>query len=120
MHYIIGSAKQLENLIQSVRYIVPDPVLEQIKRTTETLDNCYGSERDLNASLGGYAILFTTTDKNDKKTQMDIFQKYNIREQDYEYRDCIASCGGLKWMEELFILSSDYSLVMYYPLSSEN
>ena len=119
MYYIIGSTKQLENLIQSISYAIPDPVLEQIKQATETLDNCYGSERDLEASLGGYVILFTAMDENDRKARMDIFQKYNIQEQDYEYCDCIISCDGLKWMEELFILSSDYSLVMYYPLLPE-
>lgn len=115
MYYIIGTAKQMEIFIDSNELILPPQVLKRIMQVVETLDECYGDDRDIEASLGGYAVIFSSMDASAREERKNIFQKYHIQENEYEYCDLIISCNNLQWMEKLFILSSDFNILMIYP-----
>lgn len=115
MYYVIGSIKQLERLSASFANYLPTQIWERLKERVETFEQCYGADRDLEADLGGYAVIFPSMTLVEQAEHRDILEKYHAKEDEYEYRDIISTKNGQKWTEELFILSADYGIVMFYP-----
>ena len=79
-------------------------VISTIEEQLNILDDSYGTERDIDADLGGYVLLLETKD--------DVIEvKENI------LKDIIAEyvdeCEGAKqYCLSLFLLSSDYAVVV--------
>lgn len=115
MYHVIGTVKQMKALSVSLVDCLPSQVWERLKQRIETLEQCYGADRDLEADLGGYVVIFPSMSQNEQTEHRNILEKYHAKEHEYEYQDVISTEDGQEWVEELFILSADYGIVMFYP-----
>lgn len=81
-------------------------VMSTIENQLKTLDESYGAERNINADLGGYVLVLETKD--------DVIEaKENIlKDIIAEYVDDIECKGGKQYCLSLFLLSSDYAVVV--------
>lgn len=81
-------------------------VIITIEDQLNILDESYGAERDINTDLGGYVLLLETKD--------DVIEvKENIlKDIIVEYVDDIECEGGKQYCLSLFLLSSDYAVVV--------
>lgn len=81
-------------------------VVNSIKEQLKILDENYGSERNIDADLGGYVLVLETKD--------DVIEaKENIlKDIIVEYVDDVESEGGKQYSLSLFLLSSDYAVVV--------
>lgn len=117
MYYIIGNMQQFEAFTAAHGDIFPILVLERLKKRIETLDGNYGSGRNLEADLGGYAVLFPAISLTEQKERKEILERYHVPEEEFEYREEILQKDEYLWIEELYILSSDYSIIFFYPIA---
>lgn len=117
--YTVGNMQQLEAFSVSYGDMFPVQVLERLKEQIKTLDGNYGSERNLDADLGGYAVLFSGFSITEQTERRNLLEKYHASEEEHEYREEIMHKGRCVWVEELYILSSDYSIIFFYPILSE-
>lgn len=120
MYHIIGTVKQMEALSASIMGCIPSQILERLKQRIETLQECYGADRDLEADLGGYVVLFPSMTLEEKTEHRNILEKYHAQDDEYEYQNIISTEDGQEWVEELYILSADYAIAMFYPVVTEN
>lgn len=120
MYHIIGTVKQMKALSASIMGCIPRQILERLKQRIETLQECYGVDRDLEADLGGYVVLFPSMTLEEKTEHRNILEKYHADVNEYEYQNIISTEDGQEWVEELYILSADYAIVMFYPVATEN
>lgn len=81
-------------------------VAKIIEQQLNILDESYGIERNIDADLGGYVLILETKD--------DVIEaKENIvKDIIPEYVDNIECEGGKQYCLSLFLLSSDYALVV--------
>lgn len=81
-------------------------VAKNIEQQLNILDESYGIERNIDADLGGYVLILETKD--------DVIEaKENIvKDIIPEYVDNIECEGGKQYCLSLFILSSDYAVVV--------
>lgn len=81
-------------------------VASAIEEQLNILDESYGAERNVDADLGGYVLLLET--KNDViEVKENIFKGIIA-----EYVDDIECEGGKQYCLSLFILSSDYAVIV--------
>lgn len=116
MYQVIGTVKQLEELSASIKACLPIQIWERLKERVETFEQCYGADRDLEEDLGGYAVIFPSMSPNEQEEHRNILDKYHAKEHEYEYRNIISVEDSQKWVEELFVLSADYCIIMFYPV----
>ena len=120
MYHIIGTVKQMKALSASIMGCIPRQILERLKQRIETLQECYGADRDLEVDLGGYVVLFPSMTLEEITEHRNILEKYHAQDDEYEYQNIISTEDGQEWVEELYILSADYAIVMFYPVVTEN
>lgn len=98
----IGKVKEIEE----VRHL-PEVIIEAIKEDATILDEYYGSNRDVNTDLGGYvAVIEIEEDIEELKNE-----RLNIYTEIAEYVDNL-DVKGEEWVKVLFVLSSDFSIVV--------
>ena len=80
--------------------------ISTIEEQINILDESYGAERDIDADLGGYVLVLETKD--------DVIEvKENIlKDIIAEYVDDIECEGGKQYCLSLFLLSSDYAVIV--------
>ncbi|WP_419867506.1 hypothetical protein [Clostridium perfringens] len=93
--------KQLNQLIN-----FPIEVIKSISETIDILNENYGEIRDVDKDLGGYVLVVESIEdvkelKN--RTLKDILP---------EYTDEIICSEGVNYTSSLFLLSSDFSVVV--------
>lgn len=120
MYHIIGTMEQMKALSASLTDSLPSQIWERLKQRIETLQECYGADRDLDEDLGGYAVIFPSMTLKEQAEHRNILEKYHAQDDEYEYQDIISTEDGQEWVEELYILSADYSVIMIYPVTAEN
>ncbi|EGS9999436.1 hypothetical protein I9Y31_001682 [Clostridium perfringens] len=93
--------KQLEELID---YHVE--VIRSISETIDILDENYGENRDVDKDLGGYVLVVENIE--------DVKELRNGILKDIlpEYTDEIICSEGVNYTSSLFLLSSDFSVVV--------
>lgn len=96
---------------QDKNVFVGDRILE----LAGVLDDAYGGNRKAH-DMGGYILYFPDT-QTYEDTVVDIWEFYNIEPTLYEYMEYIgeSESSDIQWVEKLFLLSSDDSLVLVYP-----
>ena len=119
MYYIVGNMRQFEAFTAAHGDIFPIQVLERLKKRIETLDGNYGSVRNLEADLGGYAVLFPAISLTEQSERKEILEKYHMPEEEFEYQEEILQKDEHLWIEELYILSSDYSIIFFYQIATK-
>ena len=100
--------------VLSSEIIANEPSLtNRLREILTTLNDAYG-ERRKQSDLGGYILFFPTSDDY-KNSIQTLYHFYNINPELYEYNGALTTENTQCWMEELFLLSSDYSLTFIYP-----
>ena len=94
-----------ENQILEVNNI-PSEVIESIKVTIDILNENYGEDRDVEADLGGYIVIVENI------VDIKIMKQDKLQGLIPEYTDIIECSEGVNLTSSLFLLSSDYSIIV--------
>ncbi|MBZ9692373.1 hypothetical protein [Clostridium sp. M14] len=95
--------EQLEEL--KVKY--PKEMLKEVEGIIVLLDENYGANRDVDKDLGGYIVLL------ESKEDVAEIKANSIKGLLPEYIDIIKSDDGVDYYSSLFLLSDDYSIVVF-------
>jgi hypothetical protein len=99
---------------------IPEEVILALRNTVSILDEAYGRDRDPDQDLGGYACIIDDKVIGECKEYQDLLIKYGLSEDIAEFTDPIMTKdNGLEnnryqWYMRLFVLSSDYSIMIIY------
>ena len=94
-----------ENQILEVNNI-PSEVIESIKVTIDILNENYGEDRDVEADLGGYIVIVENI------VDIKIMKQDKLQGLIPEYTDIIECSEVVNWTSSLFLLSSDFAIVV--------
>lgn len=83
----------------------PKEVVESITETIQILDENYGADRCIN-DLGGYVLLAENI------VDIEVLKQDILKNIIPEYTDLIGCKEGVNYTSSLFLLSSDYSVVI--------
>lgn len=81
-------------------------VISVIEEQLNILDESYGAERNIDLDLGGYVLVLET------KEDVIEAEKNILKDIIPEYVDYIECKGGKQYCLSLFLLSSDYAVVV--------
>ena len=81
-------------------------VIESIKVTIDILNENYGASRDIHNELGGYVLIVENI------VDIEIMKQDKLKGVVPEYTDIIECKEGVNWTSSLFLLSSDYVIVV--------
>lgn len=84
----------------------PIEVIKSISETIEILNENYGENRDVDKNLGGYVLVVESIE--DVKELKNGMMKEILP----EYTDEIICSEGVNYTSSLFLLSSDFSVVV--------
>jgi len=84
----------------------PVQVNKLIRETIEILDENYGDNRRMRRDLGGYVFIAENT------VDIEMLKIEIVKGLIPEYTDIIECKEGVNWTSSLFLLSSDYSIVV--------
>ena len=85
---------------------IPSEVIESIKVTIAILNENYGADRDKEVDLGGYVVIV------ENMVDIKILKQDKLHRLIPEYTDIIESSEGVNWTSSLFLLSSDFAIVV--------
>lgn len=81
-------------------------VIKSIFETIEILDENYGADRNVDNDLGGYVLVVENI------VDIEILKQDKLKGLVAEYTDVIESSEGVNWTSSLFLLSSDFAIVV--------
>ena len=84
----------------------PVEVINSISDIISMLDENYGVERNIKADLGGYVLIAENI------VDIEILKQDKLKGLRAEYTDMIECSEGVNWTSSLFLLSSDFSIVV--------
>ncbi|WP_238904409.1 hypothetical protein [Clostridium sp. YIM B02506] len=82
-------------------------ILEEVEEIIVILDDNYGANRDVEKELGGYTSIL------ESKEDVAEIKANSIKGLLPEYTDSIKSDDGIDYYSSLFLLSDDYSVVVF-------
>lgn len=85
---------------------IPIEVIKSMKVTIEILNENYGANRDIESDLGGYVVIAENIE------DIEILKQDKLQGLIPEYTDIIECSEGVNWTSSLFLLSSDFSIVV--------
>ena len=85
---------------------IPTEVIEGIKATIDVLNENYGANRDIESDLGGYVVIAENI------VDIEILKQEKLQSLIPEYTDIIECSEGVNWTSSLFLLSSDFAIVV--------
>ena len=94
-----------ENQLLEVNNI-PSEVIESIKITIDILNENYGADRDVESDLGGYLVIAENI------VDIEILKQDKLQGLIPEYADMIECSSGINYNSILYILSSDFAIVV--------
>ena len=94
----------LKDKSEIVKY--PVEVINNLISTIALLDKNYGEERDINNDLGGYVVIVENI------VDIEMLKQGKLKGLVAEYTDIIECSEGVNWASSLFLLSSDFSIVV--------
>lgn len=97
----IYSKEQLKQLKE-----YPIEVINSISETIEILDDNYGENRNVDNDLGGYVLIAENI------VDIEILKQDKLKGLVPEYTDIIECNEGVNWTSSLFLLLSDFSIVV--------
>jgi len=84
----------------------PVEVIKSIPETIEILDDNYGADRNIDNDLGGYVLIAENI------VDIEILKQVKLQGLVPEYTDIIECSEGVNWTSSLFLLSSDFAIVV--------
>ena len=97
----------LKDKSEIVKY--PVEVINNLISTIALLDKNYGEERDINNDLGGYVVIVENI------VDIEMLKQGKLKGLVAEYTDIIECSEGVNWTSSLFLLFSDFSIVVVTP-----
>ena len=94
-----------ENQLLEVNNI-PSETIESIKVTIDILNENYGVDRNIESDLGGYVVIAENI------VDIELLKQDKLQGLIPEYTDVIECSEGVNWTYSLFLLSSDFSIVV--------
>ena len=85
---------------------IPSEVIKSIKVTIDILNENYVEDRDVESELGGYVVIAENI------VDMEILKQDKLQGLVPEYTDIVECSEGVDWTSSLFLLSSDYAIVV--------
>ena len=85
---------------------IPSEVIESMKVTIDILNENYGEDRDVESDLGGYVVIAENI------VDIEILKQGKLQGLIPEYADIIKCSEGVNWTSSLFLLSSDFAIVV--------
>ena len=85
---------------------MPIEIQESIKSILVILDDSYGEMRNKYSGDGGYILIA------EKIEDIEILKQDKLKGLVAEYTDIIECSEGVNWTSSLFLLSSDFSIVV--------
>ena len=85
---------------------IPIEVIKSTKATIDILNENYGADRDIESDLGGYILIAENI------VDIEILKQGKLKGLIPEYTDIIECSKGVNWTSSLFLLSSDYAIVV--------
>lgn len=85
---------------------IPSEVIKSIKVTIDILNENYVEDRDVESDLGGYVVIAENI------VDIEILKQGKLQGLVPEYTDIIECSEGVNWTSSLFLLSSDFSIVV--------
>lgn len=117
MFYKIGTTKQHQEFKRQSVQSIPDGVWDVLADRVKIMDNYYGKDREIDTDMGGYCVIFPRNHTFDVKEYDKILDKYHLRQGEWEYQEQIVIDKVSEiWMEELYLVNSDYGIIFFYPL----
>lgn len=81
-------------------------IIKNISENIGILDDNYGADRNVDNDLGGYVLIAENI------VDIDILKSKILNGVIPEYTDIIECSGGVNWSSSLFLISSDYAVVV--------
>ena len=81
-------------------------LIDSMIKIIEILDSNYGKERDIDNDLGGYIVVVENI------VDIEMLKQGKLKGLVAEYTDIIECSEGVNWTSSLFLLSSDFSIVV--------
>ena len=94
-------SEQLEKLKE-----YPVEVINNVLEVINVLDENYGANRHVDNDLGGYVLIVESI------VDIKILKQDKLQGLIPEYTDIIECSEGVNWTSSLFLLSSDFSIVV--------
>ena len=85
---------------------IPVEVIESIKVTIDILNENYGENRDIEADLGGYVFIAENI------VDIEVLKQDKLQGLVPEYTDVIEVVNRENYTSSLYLLSSDFSIVV--------
>ena len=95
---------QLDNLDN-----YPLSVINNIRNILISLNKSYGKDRNIEDDLGGYVVIVENI------VDIEMLKESKLKGLVAEYTDVIECSEGANWTSSLFLLSSDFSIVVVTP-----
>lgn len=87
----------------------PIEVISNVLDVINVLGENYGANRDIEKDLGGYIVIAENI------VVIEMLKKDKLQGLIPEYTDIIECKEGVNWTSSLFLLSSDFSIVVVTP-----
>ena len=81
-------------------------IIKSIREMITVLDENYGADRDIESDLGGYVVIAENI------VDIEVLKQDKLQGLIPEYTDIIECSEGVNWTSSLFLLSSDYAIVV--------
>ncbi|WP_142418748.1 hypothetical protein [uncultured Clostridium sp.] len=85
---------------------IPSEVIENIREIIDILNENYGANRNIDNDLGGYILIAENI------VDIEILTEDKLQGLTPEYTDIIECKEGVNWTSSLFLISSDYAIVV--------
>jgi hypothetical protein len=105
-------------LMNDIPVELKEEVMRAIRGTVSILDEYYGETRHPDSDLGGYTILLPTL-QDTELFYDNIIKHYNLNIEYAESVDVLADSGNIKFIQQTYILSSDFGIILVLPLPEE-
>ena len=81
-------------------------IIKSIREMITVLDENYGVDRDTESDLGGYIVIAENI------VDIEVLKQDKLQGLIPEYTDVIKCSEGVNWTSSLFLLSSDFAIVV--------
>ena len=85
---------------------IPSEVIESIKVAIDILNENYGANRDIEADLGGYVVIAENI------VDIEVLKQDKLQGLIPEYTDIIEVVNRENYTLNLYLISSDYAIVV--------
>ncbi len=111
-------AMEQGNIMNGIPRELSEKVIGAIRETVGIFDEYYGGMRHPEASLGGDVILLPTI-QDTELFYDEILKHYNLNEEYAESVDTVAEGDNIKFLQQTYLLSSDFGIVLVLPMEEE-